>query len=424
MTFISFAQNFEDVMLWRALKHVDGGFYIDVGAAWPDVHSVTKAFYDKDWHGINIEPNPQLHQQLIEDRPRDINLQLAVSDSPGVLSINIFEGTGLSTINDQIAEMHHKTGFDVERQEVQVVTLAGIWESHVPEGQDVHFLKVDVEGLEAAVLHGNDWDKYRPWIVVVEATLPMSQTETYTEWEPILLQARYQFAYADGLNRFYVATERAELMQAFKYPPNVFDGFMLVGQQQAESRAQQAEVLVQQAQAQMQRAEASAQQAESRAQQAEQLQANYERRLKDLFNSRSWRITAPLRWGSNQVRLLRAHGFKARGKVFIKKLLKKSISVINMTPWVRTRAIALARRLGIEQRLRRIYYGGDADVVAAQVVSTPSSIVDSGASVIASRVVSTSGSLVDSTDTLTPHARKIYYDLVFAIEQNRQKRER
>ena len=61
MTFISFAQNFEDVMLWRALKHVDGGFYIDVGAAWSDVHSVTKAFYDKDWHGINIEPNPQLH---------------------------------------------------------------------------------------------------------------------------------------------------------------------------------------------------------------------------------------------------------------------------------------------------------------------------------------------------------------------------
>ena len=398
MSLISFAQNFEDVMLWRALKHVEAGFYIDIGAAWPNVHSVTKAFYDNNWHGINIEPNPQLYQQLIEERPRDINLHLAVSDSPGVLSINIFENTGLSTINDQIAEMHHKTGFDVARQEVQVVTLAGIWKSHVPEGQDVHFLKVDVEGLEAAVLRGNDWDKSRPWIVVVEATLPMSQTETHAEWEPILLQARYRFAYADGLNRFYLAEEHTELMPAFKYPPNVFDGFMLVGQQQAESRAQQAEALAQQAQFQTQ-------QAEIRAQQAEQLQANYERLLKDLLNSRSWRITAPLRWGSNQVRLLRAHGFKARGKAFIKKLLKKSISVINTMPWVRPKAIALARRLGIAQRLRPIYYGGGADVVAAQAVSSP-------------------GGIVDSTDILTPRARKIYYDLVFAIEQNRQKRER
>ncbi len=33
--FISHAQNFEDVILWRALKHVQNGFYIDVGAQDP-----------------------------------------------------------------------------------------------------------------------------------------------------------------------------------------------------------------------------------------------------------------------------------------------------------------------------------------------------------------------------------------------------
>ncbi|HZF37393.1 MAG TPA: FkbM family methyltransferase, partial [Blastocatellia bacterium] len=46
MSFISYAQNFEDVMLWRALKHIDRGFYIDVGANDPDLDSVTKAFYE------------------------------------------------------------------------------------------------------------------------------------------------------------------------------------------------------------------------------------------------------------------------------------------------------------------------------------------------------------------------------------------
>ena len=46
MTLISYAQNYEDVMLWRAVGHIDDGFYIDVGAVWPTNDSVTKLFYD------------------------------------------------------------------------------------------------------------------------------------------------------------------------------------------------------------------------------------------------------------------------------------------------------------------------------------------------------------------------------------------
>jgi hypothetical protein len=48
MSFVSYAQNFEDVMLWRALRDIKGGFYIDVGANSPGMDSVTKAFYDRD----------------------------------------------------------------------------------------------------------------------------------------------------------------------------------------------------------------------------------------------------------------------------------------------------------------------------------------------------------------------------------------
>jgi hypothetical protein len=58
MRFISYAQNNEDVLLWRALGHVQDGFYIDVGASDPVEHSVTRAFYDAGWRGINIEPLP------------------------------------------------------------------------------------------------------------------------------------------------------------------------------------------------------------------------------------------------------------------------------------------------------------------------------------------------------------------------------
>lgn len=268
MTFVSYAQNFEDVMLWRALKHIEHGFYIDVGAWSPDIDSITRAFYERDWIGISIEPNPEFHNQLKERRPRDQNLRFAVGDQEGRLTMKFMGNPGLSTLDDAIADKHQQAGWSVSRQEVHVSTLAALWHEHVPVGQDVHFLKVDVEGFEGAVLQGNDWTKNRPWVVVVEATLPMSQVESHAAWEPILFAANYLFTYADGLNRFYVASEQSELIPAFKYPPNVFDDFTLSRTQLAEARATEAEARSIQVEAQ----------------------------LADLLNSRIWRFTAPLRW--------------------------------------------------------------------------------------------------------------------------------
>jgi chemotaxis protein histidine kinase CheA len=121
---------------------------------------------------------------------------------------------------------------------------------------------VDVEGLEDKVLAGNDWSEFRPWIVLVEATLPMSQVENYDQWEHILLSADYQFVYADGLNRFYVSKEHSELVQSFKYPPNVFDDFILASQVQAEAKASEAEAKASEAEAKASEAEAKANEAE------------------------------------------------------------------------------------------------------------------------------------------------------------------
>lgn len=75
MSFLSYAQNFEDVMLHRAFRNVERGFYVDVGAFDPTHDSVTKAFYDRGWNGINIEPIPEYHARFTAERPRDINLR-------------------------------------------------------------------------------------------------------------------------------------------------------------------------------------------------------------------------------------------------------------------------------------------------------------------------------------------------------------
>src|SRR2546423_10649850 len=65
---ITYAQNFEDVILARVFSGCTDGFYVDVGAGDPLNLSVTKWFYDLGWDGINIEPNRALFKRLVEAR--------------------------------------------------------------------------------------------------------------------------------------------------------------------------------------------------------------------------------------------------------------------------------------------------------------------------------------------------------------------
>jgi FkbM family methyltransferase len=228
MQFVSYAQNFEDVMLWRALKSIKEGFYFDVGAWSPDEDSVTRLFSENGWRGINIEPNPEYFSQLIGRRPRDINLAVAVGDRCATVEMHMVPGSGLSTCDTSVASALASRGWKTDVVSVELTTLSAIWHNHIPRGQDVHFLKVDVEGYEQAVIFGNDWTENRPWIVVVEAISPLTHAERYLEWEGALLSAGYIFCYGDGLNRYYVCEEHSDLIELFKYPPNVFDSFWTV----------------------------------------------------------------------------------------------------------------------------------------------------------------------------------------------------
>lgn len=228
MSFVSYAQNFEDVMLWRALGHIEGGLYVDVGAQHPVVDSVSKGFYLHGWRGIHIEPVLKYAELLRADRPDETVLQVALSDSEGTVSLNVIADTGLSTAIDSYAERHHEErGFEHQRVEVPVLTLKSALASLA--GKQVHWLKIDVEGFETKVLKGWDSQQLRPWVIVVEATIPNSTELDYASWDPILTAANYHFVYFDGLNRFYIAAEHEELAPAFSRPPNVFDNFELSG---------------------------------------------------------------------------------------------------------------------------------------------------------------------------------------------------
>jgi FkbM family methyltransferase len=227
-SFVSYAQNFEDVMLWRALGHVEAGFYIDVGAHHPVVDSVSKAFYERGWRGIHIEPTPYYADLLTRDRTDECVIRAAIGNHAGTMAF--YEMHGLSTGNADIAQGHREQGIESREVVVPCIRLDDVIAR--AEGREIHWLKIDVEGMEQQVLEG--WSSpIFPWVVVIESTLPNSSKENWGAWEPLLLEKGYKFVYFDGLNRFYISAQHPELEPTFRSSPNVFDNFALHGDSSA-----------------------------------------------------------------------------------------------------------------------------------------------------------------------------------------------
>lgn len=254
---ISYAQNHEDVVLNRVFQNQSKGFYIDVGAYHPIHDSVTYYFYQRGWQGINIEPHVEYYREFEHVRPRDINLNLAVSNRQGPVhfyhctSVPNHEGiNGLSSASWENVRRLTEVGCMFEEHTVEAATLDQICSNHVRSTID--FLTIDVEGHEGEVLQGIDLTRWRPRVILVEDTAPVAigvsaiqnQFEQRGKWEDILFQADYQFALFDGVNRFYVRSEEPEMLSLLQAPANALDNFVPYRQILVEEALQNLDRLV------------------------------------------------------------------------------------------------------------------------------------------------------------------------------------
>ena len=221
----AYSLDLEDLILFAMLHEIRDGFYIDVGANDPTIDSVTKFFYDRNWHGINIEPIRSRCKLLEESRSRDINLCVGIgSESGEKIFYEIPDLDILSSFSEEVAResaeemIRNNPQVDFSNREVviesikRIMTLTEIFKSYCDPRQTIHFCKIDVEGFEREVLLGvKDWQTFRPWIYCIEAHEPTLGRPGYSTWESILIAQDYQFMFNFGMNRFYIDSRKNHL---------------------------------------------------------------------------------------------------------------------------------------------------------------------------------------------------------------------
>lgn len=167
---MSYSQEGEDLILSRLFESREGGFYVDVGAHHPIRFSNTYLFYRRGWRGINIDAMPGSMDSFHKVRERDINLEIPVLREKGVLSYYQFNEPALNGFSSELSkERDGKGGYKVLRVvDLEDLPLREILSKHLPSRHQVDFMSVDVEGLDLDVLESNDWERFRPSVVLVE----------------------------------------------------------------------------------------------------------------------------------------------------------------------------------------------------------------------------------------------------------------
>lgn len=194
----SYSQEGEDIVLSRFLEGQKSGFYVDIGAHHPSRCSNTYLFYRLGWRGINIDAMPGSMAPFRLARPRDINLEVAVSDKKEEIAFHSFKEPLFNSADPKIAASRRKEFHEPASARntfnVEADTLASILDRHLPKSTPIDFLSVDIEGLDLKALRSNDWEKYQPNYVLVEilgesiGSLPSTEICTFLSevgYEPV-----------------------------------------------------------------------------------------------------------------------------------------------------------------------------------------------------------------------------------------------
>ncbi len=193
-----YAEFAEDIMVGRIFKNFKEGFYLDVGAYHPYKGSLTLNLYKSGWKGINLDISKSSIDLFNLARPKDLNLNFAVSDFNG--ETYYYENSPINQQNSLVYQNENQKKIKVECLKLsEILKLQNI--------KHVDYINIDTEGNELKVLKGLDFNKIKPFLFTIEDnSFDMKNLEKLKKIN-FLYEKNYELINVIGVTMFFVKKE-------------------------------------------------------------------------------------------------------------------------------------------------------------------------------------------------------------------------
>jgi len=188
----------ESELVWKYLKELTPGFFVEVGANDPFFLSQTWHLEEKGWKGVLVEPIPERAELLRKGRPNSQVFEVACGspEQVGEAVFYIGEADQLSSLQKYIDDPNVNY---IKNIKVKVMTLDSILEQIKPARVD--FVSIDTEGTEIEVLRGFSIHKWRPRLILIEDKVHSLNKHHY------LKSQNYKLVKRTSINNWYVPSD-------------------------------------------------------------------------------------------------------------------------------------------------------------------------------------------------------------------------
>ena len=165
------AQSGEDKYIIKLFDEDFKGKFLDIGCYHPTRHNNTYELYKKGWSGINIDLNPLTIELFDFMRPKDVNINIGISDKDAEKELYFIDELDTQNTIDknqlEFLKKHHNINQDqITVKKIQTKNLETILNEY--EFYNIDFMNLDIEGHELQVLKTLDFKKIKIKYLCIE----------------------------------------------------------------------------------------------------------------------------------------------------------------------------------------------------------------------------------------------------------------
>jgi hypothetical protein len=213
---LSFSQFGEDVILKSIIDEYcpellddssQNGYFVDFGAFHPFTYSNTFALYVLGWRGLNIDANQKYINLFNRQRPGDRNVCTGVSDKTETLEYTHFKNMGArNTFETEMVSKSVDQGCEVSHTEtLKCLEVNDLLDKYAKPNAVIHYMSIDLEGFDERVVKALEWQRFKPWIVTVEAHADTLDEALNTTIAKHLIENGYRCVSKCHLTLFFVS---------------------------------------------------------------------------------------------------------------------------------------------------------------------------------------------------------------------------